>query len=246
MIRSAVSKVMWVGRATVFLVGLAVILALVFGVVSRATAHDGFAGLFHLGHNNPVSALSTLTKSGSGPALSLKVGSGAPLAVNSSAKVAKLNSDRLDGKDSTALGVTTKTSHQRTGQCDAPESDNECAKVTVRVPPGKQYRVSVISSFVAGTNSVDDQIIHYCPAIKGGSFTSLRCIAPTDEMFIGFGSGDAAQHSATITGEVGPLGSGTYTISTLIDPDGALIDDTGHNAHTTVLVRDASAGPPIN
>ena len=39
MIRSAVvSKVMWVGRATVFLVGLAVILALVFGTATAAFA----------------------------------------------------------------------------------------------------------------------------------------------------------------------------------------------------------------
>lgn len=60
MLRSAASKVMWVGRATVFLVGLAVILALTVGVVSRATAHTGSAGLFHLGHNNPVRAVSTL------------------------------------------------------------------------------------------------------------------------------------------------------------------------------------------
>ena len=101
MLRSVGSRVMWVGRATVFLVGLAVILALVVGVVSRATAHDGFAGLFHLGHNNPVGALSTLTKSGKGPALSLKVDSGPPLAVNSSAKVAKLNADEVDGRDAT-------------------------------------------------------------------------------------------------------------------------------------------------
>jgi hypothetical protein len=35
-IRSAASKVMWVGRATVFMVGLAVILALVLGVATTA------------------------------------------------------------------------------------------------------------------------------------------------------------------------------------------------------------------
>ena len=105
MLRSTASKVMWVGRATVFLVGLAVILALSVGVVSKATAHTGSAGLFHLGHNNPVSALSTLTKSGAGPALSLKVGSGPPLAVNKQAKVANLNADKVDGKDFSAFGV---------------------------------------------------------------------------------------------------------------------------------------------
>ncbi len=36
MIRSAASKVMWAGRATVFMGGLAAILALVFGVTSTA------------------------------------------------------------------------------------------------------------------------------------------------------------------------------------------------------------------
>ncbi len=60
MMRMVFGKVMWVGRATVFLVGLAVILALTVGVVSRAAAHTGSAGLFHLGHNNPVRAVSTL------------------------------------------------------------------------------------------------------------------------------------------------------------------------------------------
>ena len=66
MLRSAASKVMWVGRATVFLVGLAVILALTIGVVSKATAHTGSAGLFHLGHSNAASALSSLVGTVSG------------------------------------------------------------------------------------------------------------------------------------------------------------------------------------
>jgi len=63
MIRSALSKVMWVGRATVFLVGLAVILAFTVGVVSKATAHTGSAGVFHLAHSNAASALSSLVGS---------------------------------------------------------------------------------------------------------------------------------------------------------------------------------------
>ncbi len=41
MVRSTVGKVMWIGRATVFLVGLAVILALVLGVASTALGADG-------------------------------------------------------------------------------------------------------------------------------------------------------------------------------------------------------------
>jgi hypothetical protein len=101
MFRSAVSKVMWVGRATVFLVGLAVILALLFGVASMAFARDGQS--FILGQRNVAQSLSTLVRQGAGPALSLQVDSGAPLAVNSDAQVDNLNADQLDGKDQRAF-----------------------------------------------------------------------------------------------------------------------------------------------
>ncbi len=67
--RTAASKVMWVGRATVFLVGLAVILALVFGVASTAFAHKGDKGFFHLGHKNVSQAVSKLVGKVAGPAL---------------------------------------------------------------------------------------------------------------------------------------------------------------------------------
>ncbi len=107
MIRSAAGKVMWVGRATVFMVGLAVILALVFGAATTAMGADGKP--FLLGKRNVATLASKLINRGEGPALSLKVGEGQPpLAVNSSARVAKLNADKLDGLDSTEL-------RQRTG-----------------------------------------------------------------------------------------------------------------------------------
>lgn len=64
MIRNAASKVMWVGRATVFLLGVAVILALLFGVASSAFAHGDNKGFFHLGHKNVTSKVSTLIKRG--------------------------------------------------------------------------------------------------------------------------------------------------------------------------------------
>ncbi|HJQ28707.1 MAG TPA: hypothetical protein VJ827_05170 [Rubrobacter sp.] len=73
-IRSAASKVMWVGRATVFVVGLAVILALVVGVASTAFGANG--NPFLLGKKNVATAVSTLVKRGAGPALKLQVGSG--------------------------------------------------------------------------------------------------------------------------------------------------------------------------
>jgi hypothetical protein len=101
MLRSAVGNVVWVGRATVFLVGLAVILALLFGVASTALGANG--DFFKVGKTNLASAISTLKKSGAGPALNLEVGSGPPLKLSSQARVAKLNADKIDGLDSTAL-----------------------------------------------------------------------------------------------------------------------------------------------
>ena len=50
MLRSAASKVMWVGRVTVFLVGLAMILALIFGVASTALGANG--DFFKVGKTN--------------------------------------------------------------------------------------------------------------------------------------------------------------------------------------------------
>ena len=117
MLRSAAGKIMWVGKATTFCVGLAVVLALVLGVSSAAVA--ALPGdPFKLGQTNRVDRLSTLVSTlggpvlrvdndGSGSALDLKVGnptaapatkSVAPMKVDSQRKVANLNSDELDDK----------------------------------------------------------------------------------------------------------------------------------------------------
>jgi hypothetical protein len=119
MIKSALSKVMWVGRATVFMVGLAVMLAVVLGVATMAAAHTGVdTKLFHLGHSNTSNAITRLVGSVAGPmlrldnnstataatALDLQVEPGkAPMTVNSSKTVKKLSADRLDGKNSTGF-----------------------------------------------------------------------------------------------------------------------------------------------
>jgi hypothetical protein len=124
MIRSVTSKVMWVGRATVFLVGLAVILALTVGVVSTALAGNGVGADFNLGKTNTVNAVSKLVGSVAGPnllidnnstntaatALDLQVEAGkAPMKVNSQTKVANLNADTVDGVDSTGFYASGST-----------------------------------------------------------------------------------------------------------------------------------------
>jgi len=123
MLKSAASKVMWVGRATVFLVGLAVILALVFGAATTALAGTGVGAVFNLGKANTVDAVSKLAgattssmlmvdNNGAGTALDLRVGPSttpaaekgvAPMKVDSQAKVNNLNADELDGKNASDL-----------------------------------------------------------------------------------------------------------------------------------------------
>jgi hypothetical protein len=111
LMRGAASKVMWVGRATVFLVGLAVILALVFGLASAALGANGQP--FLLGKGNDASNVSKLTRSEAGPALSLRVQGGEPpLKFNSGAQVNNLNADELDGNHAAAClgsGVVVRT-----------------------------------------------------------------------------------------------------------------------------------------
>lgn len=102
MLRNTASKVMWVGRATVFLVGLAVILALLFGVASTAMSTTGKP--FILGKLNEATQTSKLVKNGAGAALSLMVREGQPsMKVNPDGKVANLNADKVDGLSSKDL-----------------------------------------------------------------------------------------------------------------------------------------------
>src|SRR5688500_10500364 len=89
------------GRATSTIVRLALMLALVIGAASAARGADGY--FFKVGRHNLADSVSRLTKSGTGPALDLRVNSGPPLAVNRQAKVDNLNADKLDGKDARAL-----------------------------------------------------------------------------------------------------------------------------------------------
>jgi hypothetical protein len=115
MMGKAAKKVMLVGRATTFMVGLAVILALTVGLASTALAGTGVGARFQLGQTNTVNAVTKLVGSVAGPsliidnnstsanatALDLQVEPGkAPMRVDSEAKVANLNADKLDGKDS--------------------------------------------------------------------------------------------------------------------------------------------------
>jgi hypothetical protein len=123
MIKGAASKVMWVGRATVFLVGLAVILALVLGVVTAAFGANGQAWILGKGNsataitklagaagvNGPMVQLTNNNAGADDTALALKVQNGEPpMRVNSTTQVANLNADQLDGQSASSF-VRTNT-----------------------------------------------------------------------------------------------------------------------------------------
>ncbi len=117
MIRSAVSKVMWVGRATIFMVGLAVVLFLTLAIVADAADARKRVPAIKKGVVNTVSSMTTLVGSianpilkldnnGTGTALQLEVGARkAPLTVNQDSGAPEagtatgLSADKLDGME---------------------------------------------------------------------------------------------------------------------------------------------------
>jgi hypothetical protein len=114
MLRTVASKVMWAGKATVFVVGLALIVGLIFGMASAAFGANGQNFILG-GLNNTATAITKLTGNVNGSAmqvvnnnpgpndsaLNLSVQPGeAPMRVNSDKVVTNLNADKVDGKDS--------------------------------------------------------------------------------------------------------------------------------------------------
>jgi hypothetical protein len=116
MAKKIYKRAMGIARGTALTIGVAVMMALVLGVATTALAGTGVGARFQLGQTNTVNAVTKLVGAVAGPslqvdnnstnaaatALDLQVEPGkAPMKVNSDGQVANLNSDKLDGKDST-------------------------------------------------------------------------------------------------------------------------------------------------
>lgn len=114
MLRSMASRVAWMARVSTTVVGLAIMLAVVFGAASAAFGTNG--GNFILGQLNKATAITRLTANVEGNpalqltnnnpaagsrALHLNAFSGrAPLTVNETAgKATNLNADKVDGSE---------------------------------------------------------------------------------------------------------------------------------------------------
>ncbi len=153
-----------------------------------------------------------------------------------------LNADQLDGKNSSAFGIRTAHAQEHADLCDTPDIWNECAPVTVTVPEGKNYIVSVWSSFSAKDSSIgSSQLLFYCSAGKGPSLSKTDpCITP-------FGGDNAvAVHSyltaASSSGETASLSPGTYTFFTALWPQDREFATSHGRVITKVMVRDATNG----
>src|SRR5215213_5050125 len=126
MFKTVAKKVAWMGRTASMVFGLALVLALLFGVATAGLGATG--GNFILGKANSAGAVSKLTASIANPALQLvnqSTASGAtalglnvasgkpPLKVNATAgKATNLNADKLDGLDSARLAGTGDTAYR--------------------------------------------------------------------------------------------------------------------------------------
>lgn len=117
-----------VGRATALVLGTAVMLALVVGLASTAFAGNGDAWKLgrgnvatkvtalagSLGVNGPMVRLTNNNAGTDDTALELRVQPGeAPMTINSATKVDNLNTDSLDGQDSSEFVPTSTNSFVR-------------------------------------------------------------------------------------------------------------------------------------
>ena len=143
------------------------------------------------------------------------------------------DSDKLDGDDSSVFREYLQHASQPASDCDA-EGDNLCAPVTVIVPEGERYRISIWSeiSLLGPGSSVT---VDYCSARLGSDFehegTIPSCVTPfavRQRVSVPAGQYVAASSSGETTFIPDPGGASghTFTAGTLLDPSAALGNDT--------------------
>jgi hypothetical protein len=169
-----------------------------------------------------------------------------------------LDADQFDGQDSTTFGITTQHNQQDLEHCYTPAPNpttgfsprQACAPLTVVVPPGKRYVVSVWSTFsVYGSwaETQPAQQVRYCSGMQRPGHIQPDCITP-----FGVQNTMTARRSeyvaASTSGETLPLTEGTYTFGTIVLPQSYNLSQTsvtsGDTVVTKVLLRDASAPEP--
>jgi hypothetical protein len=247
---------MWVGRATVFLVGLAVILALVVGVASTALAANGQNFIIGNGLPDTLKNIATLpTKltmqgTASGPALQVtqqSTNSGAkgigvtvpagkaPMTVNSTAgKATNLNADKLDGQDSTGfLAANGKAADSQL--LDGKESDEILpflrAQKDVR-PDNTQAQTG--SSATANTVPIMAPTDGYF--VISGSVELFNYDTSTDQIFVLRATIDGAQTAGEAAVRLRPGDTVTQAFNVTVPVS------AGQHSVTTEVLRATGSG----
>lgn len=136
--KKIIASVLWLGRGTATVMGLAMLLALTVGLASTALAGTGIGARFDLGKINKVNAVRSLVGSVSGPmlalendrsdrtatALSLQMDNPnlAPMRTNATGKVTNLNADALDGQDASSFADGTNGKANDANNLDGKDS----------------------------------------------------------------------------------------------------------------------------
>jgi hypothetical protein len=168
-----------------------------------------------------------------------------------------LDADQIDGLDSTTFGITTQHNQQDLESCYTPAPNpttgfsarQACAPLTVVVPPGKRYVVSVWSTFSVYGSWTETQLtqqVRYCSGMQAPGQAQPDCVTP-----FGVQNAMTARReeyvAASTSGETLPLTEGTYTFATIVMPQAHNLSQTsdfsGDTVVTRVLVRDAAPEP---
>ena len=245
MVRTLFGKLVWLGRATSAVVGLAVVLALVVGVSSQALAGNldplKIGSLRNVATNTTAlvgkvasgEALVVKNPSG-GPALGLQVGAGqAPLTVNAEAGTStNLSADELDGMDSSAfLGKTEKAA-------DADRLDGmdpgqlKGATAYARVFPGSAaFDEARTSGFTSAERLADGT---YCLTPASGVDPARRPAVVT----VDWQATRAPEGNAAASYNVNGCGDGRYQVTTERQSvsNGALIDQYTNDIGFVIVV----------
>lgn len=222
MLRSAASKVAWVGRTASMVFGLALVMALVIGAASTAMGATG--GSFILGKANAANKASKLTASIAGPALTLvnqstmaaatalniSVAPGqAPIKVNAEAgTAANLSADELDGKDSNDFAPEAVEAWREVGAANQPAFQNGWTNYGGRHSTAAFYKnpwgtVHLKGLVKNGTVSRDySGGVFHLPCGYGPGHDEVHSVLSNDaagRVTILLGYCDTGQYSATVT-----------------------------------------------
>ncbi len=214
--------------------GLALVLALIFGLASTALSTTG--GNFILGEANVATTVSRLTASVAGPALTLvnnstqaaatalniSVASGkAPMKVNVAAGTAtNLSADELDGKDSDEILPFVRAQKDVAPDSTQPQTEDSATANTVSITAPTDGFFVISGSMEFANFSSADQVFILRAKIDGAQTAGEAAVKlrPNDIVTQAFNVTvpvSAGQHTVTSEVQRNTIGSGSWFLTAI-------------------------------